>query len=141
MITTFPLASSSCTRKGRTSMTWASLCRSLVMMPACEPVSETASISISFKAIQSRAMVMRSPVESSMSISRLGGLGENFRAMDRRLSVVFPMAETTTAIWIRCCLTLAIRRAICLSLSMSATLLPPYFWTIQVIFRKLLKRL
>ena len=43
------------------------------------------------------AMVILSPVERSISISRRGGLGERSRAMDNKLLVVFPIAETTTA--------------------------------------------
>jgi hypothetical protein len=46
-------------------------------------------------AMLSNAMVMRSPVESSISISRLGGEVDISRLLATSSSVVFPIAETT----------------------------------------------
>ena len=47
-----------------------------VMMPACEPVKLTASSPSRWMAMARRAQLTRSPVVSSMSISRSGGSGE-----------------------------------------------------------------
>ena len=66
-----------------------------VTMPACEPVSETACRPRSLMAMAQSAAVMRSPVESSMSISRGCGWGETSRASAPSWSVVCPIAETT----------------------------------------------
>lgn len=44
------------------------------------------------------AMEMRSPVETSMSISLGSGCSANVRAWATRESVVLPMAETTVTI-------------------------------------------
>ena len=44
-------------------------------MPACEPVKLTASTPCSWMAIASKAIVIRSPAVSSVSISRPGGAG------------------------------------------------------------------
>ena len=49
-----------------------------VTMPACAPVSETAGTPIACSAIAVSAMVVCSPVASSMSISRSGGVGVIF---------------------------------------------------------------
>ena len=46
-------------------------------------------------AMATRAAEMRSPVESSMSISRSGGFSEISRASAISSSVVSPRAETT----------------------------------------------
>src|SRR5882672_7574670 len=48
----------------------------------------------------SSAIVTCSPVESSMSISRRSGAEEIWRASARSPSVVLPIAETTTTIWL-----------------------------------------
>ena len=47
-----------------------------VTIPACEPVSEIASWPMSWIAIAQSAQEIRSPVESSMSISRATGRSE-----------------------------------------------------------------
>jgi len=77
-------------------------------------------------------MVTCSPVASSMSTSRGSGFGVIFEARLTRLSVVLPIAETTTTSW--CCAALsATRRATFLIFSVSATDEPPYFCTISAI--------
>ena len=103
MTTIFPRASSSCTRKGRTSMMRASTWRSLVMMPDWLPVKLIASPPSSRIAIDSSAIEIRSPAESSMSSSRRSGFGETFLAIASRSSVVSPIAETTTTTSCPCC--------------------------------------
>ena len=60
-------------RSARTSMMRAFVCDSSVTIPACEPVSEIARWPRSWIAIAHSAHEMRSPVESSMSISRGSG--------------------------------------------------------------------
>ena len=60
-MTTRSRASSSWTRKGRTSTMRALLWESVVMMPDWEPVKLTAGMSRALRAIDSSAIVMRSP--------------------------------------------------------------------------------
>ena len=74
----------------------ASVWRSLVMIPDWLPVKLMASPPSSRMAIESSAIEMRSPAESSMSSSRRSGLAETCFAMPSRSSVVSPIAETTT---------------------------------------------
>ena len=62
-------------RSARTSRISALVCDSSVTIPACEPVSEIARWPRSLIAIAHSAQEMRSPVESSMSISRGSGVG------------------------------------------------------------------
>ena len=71
------------------------VCIVSVTMPACEPVKLTASRPSVWMAMASSAQLMRSPVESSMSISRSGGRGVISWAMASSSSVVSPRAETT----------------------------------------------
>ena len=52
------------------------VCEVSVTIPACEPVSEIASWPRSWIAIAQSAHEIRSPVESSMSISRASGRSE-----------------------------------------------------------------
>ena len=49
------------------------VCEESVTMPACEPVRDRALWPRSWIAIAQRAQEIRSPVESSMSISRAAG--------------------------------------------------------------------
>ena len=70
---------------------------------------------------------MRSPADSSMSSSRRCGFGDTFFAIASRSSVVSPIAETTTTTSWPWLLVFITRSATRLSLSTSATLLPPYF--------------
>ena len=66
-----------------------------VTIPACEPVSEIAWWPRSQIAIAQSAHEIRSPVESSMSISRGLGRSEISRAIATSSSVVLPRAEST----------------------------------------------
>ena len=63
-------------RSARTSMIRALVCDESVTIPACEPVSESAEWPMSWIAIAHSAQEIRSPVESSMSISRSSGRSE-----------------------------------------------------------------
>ncbi len=71
------------------------VCDSSVTIPACEPVNEIARWPRSLMAIAHSAQEMRSPVESSMSISRGSGLCETSSAIAISSSVVLPRAEST----------------------------------------------
>ena len=82
-------------RSARTSMMRALVCEVSVTIPACEPVSEIASWPRSLIAIAHSAQEIRSPVESSMSISRGSGVGETSSAIAISSSVVLPRAEST----------------------------------------------
>src|SRR5918997_2293198 len=98
-------------------------------MPACGPVSETAATPLSCSAIASSATDCSSPVASSWSISRGEGSRLTSPASLRSLSVVFPIAETTTTRSrpdSRARPTLSATALMC---SAVATELPPYFWT------------
>ena len=64
-------------------------------IPACEPVSEIARWPRSLIAIAHSAQEIRSPVESSMSISRGSGRSETSSAISTSSSVVLPRAEST----------------------------------------------
>ena len=63
-------------RSARTSRIRAFVCEESVTIPACEPVSEIAWWPRSWIAIAQSAQEIRSPVESSMSISRGVGRSE-----------------------------------------------------------------
>ncbi len=76
-------------------MILAFVCEESVTMPACEPVREIAWWPRSQIAIAQRAHEIRSPVESSMSISRGLGRSEISRAIPTNSSVVLPRAEST----------------------------------------------
>ena len=69
-----------------------------VTMPACAPVSETAGTPSACSAMAVSAMVVCSPVASSMSISRSGGAPMISFASLIRPSVTPLIAETTTTI-------------------------------------------
>ena len=71
-----PRSSASRMRSARTSMIRALVWEESVTIPACEPVSEIASWPMSWIAIAQSAQEIRSPVESSMSISRATGRSE-----------------------------------------------------------------
>ena len=116
-------------RSARTSMMRARVCEASVTIPACEPVSEIARWPRSLIAIAHSAQEMRSPVDSSMSISRGSGSAETSSAIAISSSVVLPRAESTatTRRPLRACST--IRRAARLMRSASATEVPPNFIT------------
>ena len=100
-----------------------------VTMPACEPVSEIALWPRSLIAIAHSAQHMRSPVESSMSISRGSGVGETSSAIATSSSVIEPRADSTATTWWPCSRARTIRRAARLRRSASATEVPPNFMT------------
>ena len=98
-----------------------------VMMPTWLPVKLTASIPRSASAIVSSAADTRSPVVSSMSISRPGRVFDTCAAREIRLSVALPIAETTTTTSLPWPLVNATLSATARILSGSATDVPPYF--------------
>ena len=96
-------------------------------MPTWGPVIETAGTPWAWRAMASRAIDTCSPVASSMSISRWGGLLLIARARPVSSSVVWPMADTTiTRSWPASRLA-AMRRATAWIRSTSATEVPPNF--------------
>ena len=116
-------------RSARTSRMRALVWLVSVTMPACEPVSEIARWPRSLIAIAHSAHDIRSPVESSMSISRGSGLGETSSAIATSSSVICPRADSTaTTLW-PCSRARTIRRAARLRRSASATDVPPNFMT------------
>ena len=105
------------------------VCDVSVTIPACEPVSEIARWPRSLIAIAQSAQEIRSPVESSMSISRASGVLETSCAAAISSSVVLPRAlRTATTCW-PCSRARTIRRAARLMRSASATDVPPNFIT------------
>src|SRR5687768_12473664 len=107
------------------ALVWASL----VTMPDCEPVKLTAGTPRALSAIESRAIEIRSPADSSMSSSRRAGLSLTCLARASRSSVVSPMAETTTTTSLPAPLAAATRSATFWIFPTSAMEDPPYFWT------------
>ena len=101
-----------------------------VTIPACEPVSEIARCPRSLIAIAHSAQEIRSPVESSMSISRGSGVGETSSAIAISSSVVWPRADSTATTRLPVSRCPTIRRAARLIRSASATEVPPNFMTI-----------
>ena len=116
-------------RSARTSRMRAFVCEVSVTMPACEPVSEIALWPRSLIAIAHSAHDIRSPVESSMSISRGSGVGETSSAIATSSSVIEPRADSTATTWWPCSRARTIRRAARLRRSASATDVPPNFMT------------
>ncbi len=100
-----------------------------VTMPACEPVSEIARWPRSLIAIAQSAQEIRSPVDSSMSISRGSGASETSSARRISSSVVFPRADSTATTRLPCSRAATIRRAARFKRSASATDVPPNFIT------------
>ena len=82
-------------RSARTSRMRALVCDVSVTMPACEPVSEIARWPRSLIAIAHSAHDMRSPVESSMSISR--GSGRRRDLLGHRDELVGHLRRARTA--------------------------------------------
>jgi hypothetical protein len=106
---------------------------SLVTMPDCDPVKLTAGTPRALRAIERRAIEMRSPAESSMSSSRRAGASVTFLASARSSSVVSPMAETTTTTSLPAALAAATRSATRPMRPTSPTEEPPYFCTMMAI--------
>ncbi len=98
-------------------------------IPACEPVSEIAWWPRSLIAIAHSAQEIRSPVDSSMSISRASGAAETSSAIAISSSVVLPRAESTATTLAPRSRRSTIRRAARLIRSASATEVPPNFIT------------
>ena len=116
-------------RSARTSRMRAFVCEVSVTIPACEPVSEIASWPRSLITIAASAHEIRSPVESSMSISRGCGRSETSWAIATSSSVVFPRAERTATTPLPASFAATIRPAARLMRSASATEVPPNFMT------------
>jgi hypothetical protein len=95
-MTTLPAASASSTRPDLTSTIRARPCVVSVWIPACAPVSETASRPRSKIAMERSAIEICSPAVRSMSSSRACGAGDTSFASSRSSSVVSPIAEATT---------------------------------------------
>ncbi len=83
-------------------------------------------------AIASSAIEMRSPVVSSMSISRASGMGVTSCARSMSSSVVSPMALTATTTSWPAVRVSTMRLATRLMLSASATEDPPNFCTMRL---------
>ena len=124
-----PASSAVTTRCGLMLWIFAFVCDASVSMPACEPVSETASWPRSWIAIATSAHEMRSPVDSSMSISRGFGAGDTSVASEISWSVVLPIADTVPTTRRPRSFASTSRRATFLTFSASATDEPPNFIT------------
>ena len=122
-------SSASWIRRARTSTIFAFPCTVSVTIPACEPVSEIASWPRSWIAIAASAHEIRSPTEMSMSSSRGSGRRETWRARSRSSSVVLPIADSTATTREPPSRAATSRAATFLSLSGSATEVPPNFIT------------
>jgi hypothetical protein len=105
------------------------VCEVSVTIPACEPVSEIASRPRSLMTIAASAHEIRSPVDSSMSISRGCGRSETSCAISTSSSVVLPRAERTATTLLPPSAASTIRLAARLIRSASATEVPPNFMT------------
>ena len=98
-------------------------------MPACDPENDSAWQPRSFSTIAASAHEIRSPVESSMSISRGSGRADTSLAIRISSSVVFPRADSTATTRLPSSARAAIRSAARLIRSASATEVPPNFIT------------
>ena len=105
------------------------VCEVSVTMPACEPVNEIASRPRSLMTMAASAQEIRSPVDSSMSISRGCGRGETSCAIATSSSVVLPRAESTATTRFPSSAACTIRPAARLMRLASATDVPPNFMT------------
>src|SRR5690606_26181393 len=101
----------------------------VVITPACEPVNDLACAPNESIAMATRALEIRSPAVSSMSISRAGGAGATCLARSSSSSVVSPIAETTTTTSLPAFLVSTISWATRRFRSASVTDDPPYFCT------------
>ncbi len=97
------------------------------MIPACLPVKDCALWPSEWIAMAKSAMVTRSPVDMSMSISRGSGLSLTCAARLISLSVSPLMAESTTTTSWPSSLVRQTRRATFLIRSGLPTEVPPYF--------------
>src|SRR6202035_448810 len=129
--TIFSWSSAAVIRSARTSRIRALVCVVSVTMPACEPVSDSASWPTSLIAIAHSAQEIRSPLESSMSISRGSGVAETSSAIAISSSVVLPRADRTATTGWPASRFSTIRPAARLIRAASATEVPPHFITIS----------
>ena len=116
-------------RSARTSRMRALVCEVSVTIPAWDPVSEMARWPRSLMAMAHSAQDTRSPVESSMSISRGSGCGETSWASAIRRSVSLPRALRTATTRCPASRLATMRWAARLRRSASATEVPPNFMT------------
>ena len=128
-IAMWPLSRAVRMRCGSTSMIRALPWIPSVIMPAWEPVKDWAEAPNLLMAMASSAIEMRSPADSSMSISRAGAESVTCPARSRSSSVVSPMAETTTTTSLPAFWASTTLRATRLMPSASATEEPPNFFT------------
>ena len=124
---TFPAANASRTRSPLISKIFALVCEVSVMMPTWLPVKLMASQPTSCNAMHNSDIEIRSPVVSSMSISRPCGLLDTCRASSTKLSVALPIADTTATTSVPCARSAAMCFATLRMRSGSATEVPPYF--------------
>ena len=101
------------------------------MIPTWLPVKLLASMPRSASAMHSSAIDTRSPVVSSMSISRPGSAFETSLASLIRLSVDLPIADTATTTSLPWRFVNAMCSATARIRSGSATDVPPNFWTMR----------
>ena len=101
-----------------------------VMMPIWAPVRLIALCPSEWMAIAIKATLTCSPVERSMSISRAGGSSVICLAKSTSTSVFLPMALTTITTWLPSFWARMAFRAAASIFLLSATLVPPNFWTI-----------
>src|SRR5207245_185193 len=80
-----PLSSAPWIRSAAIRSILAFVCTLSVMMPTWRPVKERASKPIARNAIASRAIVTRSPVESSIHLPLVGELGDRVRQLDQTI--------------------------------------------------------
>jgi hypothetical protein len=126
---TVPPSSAACTRAPPMPATSASPCRSVVRMPACRPVSETAGTPSPIRDMAISAADSDSPTASNWSSSRDGPAAPTSAASRSRSSVRPPRAETTTATADPRRRAVAIRWAACRTQSRVRSEVPPYFCT------------
>ncbi len=100
-----------------------------VKIPAWNPVRDTESCPKSLSAMDINEVDTCSPVAINISSSLLSGFSDISLAMSIKISVVFPIAETTTTISSPFSLLLAILLAIFFIFSVVPIDVPPYFWT------------
>ena len=111
-----------------------SIGKPLALIPACSAVNDCAGMPYCFIASESSATLCCSPVASSWSISRPSFSVATSLASASSSSVMFPIAETTTATRKPLSLVFFTICATCLILSESATDEPPNFSTVSGIF-------
>ena len=101
-----------------------------VKIPICVALKLTALYPWAWIAIVRSAIDTHSPVDKSISISLAEGFGFKSFAIFTRWSVVCPIADTTTTTSFPFSFSLMTVFATFLILSVSATDVPPNFWTI-----------